>query len=111
MNYGDQLSLDPCYVRKLINTVKREDNYKKYNILMILSDGVIEDMDETKSLIVEASKLPISIIIIGVGNANFKNMIELDSDFSLLKDNKGNQCIRDIVQFVPYNEYKGGNTL
>ena len=58
-----------------------------------------------------SSKLLISIIIIGVGNANFKNMIELDSDFSLLKDNKGNQCIRDIVQVVPFNEYKGGDKL
>jgi uncharacterized protein with von Willebrand factor type A (vWA) domain len=38
-------------LRKLINAVKREDDYKKYNILMILSDGIIEDMDETKSLI------------------------------------------------------------
>ena len=52
-----------------------------------------------------------SIIIVGVGNANFNNMIELDSEFSLLKDNKGNQCIRDIVQFVPFNEYKGGDML
>jgi hypothetical protein len=38
-------------------------------------------------------------------------MIELYSDFSLLKDNKGHQCIRDIVQFVPFNEYKGGDKL
>jgi hypothetical protein len=37
-------------------------------------------MDETKRLIVEASDLPLSIIIIGVGIEKFKAMKELDSD-------------------------------
>ena len=45
-----------------------------YHILLILTDGQINDMDDTKDLIVECSKYPLSIIIIGVGNANFSNM-------------------------------------
>ena len=51
-------------LRKLIDIVKQENDYKKYNIMMILTDGQIDDMNETKSLLVEASKLPISIIVI-----------------------------------------------
>ena len=98
-------------LKKLIDMVKKENDFKKYNIMMILTDGQIGDMATTKSLLVQASKLPISIIIVGVGNANFDNMNELDSDGSLLKDNKGNQCIRDIVQFVPFNEYRSGERL
>ena len=41
-------------------------------------------MDATKKTIIENSNLPFSIIIIGVGNANFDLMDELDSDEHLL---------------------------
>ena len=75
-----------------------------YHILLILTDGEIHDMADTKSLIVAASRLPVSIIIVGVGNEEFKEMIELDSDNKILKDESGNAAIRDIVQFVKYNE-------
>ena len=56
---------------------------QNYHILLILTDGVISDMDQTKAAIVEASALPMSIIIVGVGGADFDMMEELDSDDSL----------------------------
>jgi hypothetical protein len=62
-------------------------------------------MDETKKLIVEASYLPLSIIIIGVGMEKFKAMKELDSDGSLLRDSNGRSAVRDIVQFVKFKKY------
>lgn len=37
-------------------------------------DGVINDPNETKDAIVRASDLPLSILIVGVGNADFKQM-------------------------------------
>jgi hypothetical protein len=63
-------------------------------------------MDETKTAIIEASELPISIIIIGVGKDEFKKMKTLDSDKKLLKNNAGNKAKRDIVQFVRYYDFK-----
>ena len=64
-------------------------------------------MTQTKDLIVdEASKLPLSIIIIGVGNENFKQMHELDSDNQLLIGSTGREAARDIVQFVRFKKYK-----
>ena len=42
-----------------------------YVILLILTDGVIHDMDHTINSIINAAYLPMSIIIIGIGNANF----------------------------------------
>ena len=51
-----------------------------YFILLVLTDGEITDMDETIKAIVEASYLPLSIIIVGVGSANFSNMEYLDAD-------------------------------
>lgn len=37
-------------------------------------------MEATKSSIVAASHLPLSIIIVGIGNADFTNMEILDGD-------------------------------
>ena len=71
-----------------------------YHILLIITDGAIHDMKETKDLIVECSLYPLSIIIIGVGGADFSNMIELDGDDVILKNSKGQAAARDIVQFV-----------
>jgi len=51
-----------------------------YYILLIITDGEIHDMRETIELIVQASHLPLSIVIVGVGNADFGNMERLDSD-------------------------------
>jgi hypothetical protein len=40
-----------------------------YYVLLIVTDGAITDMGKTTDAIVAASHLPISIIIIGVGDA------------------------------------------
>jgi len=74
-----------------------------YQVLLILTDGEIHDMQFTVDLIVSAAGLPLSIIIVGVGNADFANMVTLDGDNGLT-DSKGHRCPRDIVQFVPFRE-------
>ena len=45
-----------------------------YNILLILTDGVINDMQRTIDSIVAGSDLPLSIVIVGVGGADFSAM-------------------------------------
>jgi len=64
-----------------------------------LTDGEIHDMDNTKVSIVAASRLPLSIIVIGIGNADFTNMNILDGDNGLI-DSNGRKAERDLVQFV-----------
>lgn len=65
-------------------------------------------MHHTKHAIVTASALPISIIIVGVGDADFDAMDELDSDdVRLMVD--GRYAERDIVQFVPLNKFLAKN--
>lgn len=54
--------------------------------------------------IVTASGLPISIIIVGIGNADFDAMEILDADRIPLQSG-GVQAQRDIVQFVPFNKF------
>ncbi len=43
----------------------------KYYVLLILTDGCIMDMDHTLQAIVKASELPLSLLIVGVGNEDF----------------------------------------
>jgi hypothetical protein len=50
------------------STVGPEAN-KKYFVLLFITDGIISDMADTIAAVVEASFLPMSIIIIGVGGA------------------------------------------
>lgn len=64
-------------------------------------------MAQTIDLVVhEASTLPLSIIIIGVGNDKFKMMRQLDSDNQLLVGSDGvTKAARDIIQFVRFKKY------
>lgn len=79
---------------------------QQYFILLILTDGVVTDMADTREAIVRASYLPMSIIIVGVGNADFTDMQILDGDDGILRSPKGEPVLRDIVQFVPFREFK-----
>jgi len=56
-------------------------------------------MDETKQAIIDATDLPLSIIIVGVGKEDFSRMKELDGDDNAFSY-KGKVCDRDIVQFL-----------
>uniref|UniRef100_A0A8C9DEM4 Copine C-terminal domain-containing protein n=1 Tax=Prolemur simus TaxID=1328070 RepID=A0A8C9DEM4_PROSS len=47
-----------------------------------------------------------SIIIVGVGNADFTDMQILDGDDGVLRSPRGEPALRDIVQFVPFRELK-----
>ncbi|XP_077356410.1 copine-8 isoform X1 [Festucalex cinctus] len=76
----------------------------QYFVLLIITDGVISDMAQTKESIVNASCLPMSIIIVGVGPAEFDAMIELDGD-EVRISSRGRYAERDIVQFVPFRDY------
>ncbi|XP_077450592.1 copine-8 isoform X4 [Stigmatopora argus] len=69
----------------------------QYFVLLIITDGVISDMAQTKESIVNASCLPMSIIIVGVGPAEFDAMIELDGD-EVRISSRGRYAERDIVQ-------------
>ncbi|KAK2909635.1 copine-4 [Channa argus] len=96
-------------IQKVANTASQEVHTKEamqYFILLILTDGVITDMADTREAIVQASHLPMSIIIVGVGNADFTDMQMLDGDDGILRSPKGEPVLRDIVQFVPFRNFK-----
>ncbi|BBH03600.1 Development and Cell Death domain protein [Prunus dulcis] len=64
---------------------------------------------ETKDALVKASDLPLSILIVGVGGADFKEMEILDADKGeRLESSTGRVASRDIVQFVPFRDVQSG---
>ncbi|KAL1108702.1 hypothetical protein V6Z11_D03G129600 [Gossypium hirsutum] len=82
---------------------------KKYFALLIITDGVITDLQETKDALVKASDLPLSILIVGVGGADFKEMEILDAvKGERLESTTGCIASRDIVQFVPFRDLQSG---
>ncbi|NXG72814.1 CPNE9 protein, partial [Baryphthengus martii] len=98
----------PTNFAPIINQVARSaaqmTDGSQYHVLLIITDGVISDMLQTKEAIVTASALPMSIIIVGVGPAEFEAMEELDGD-EVRVSFRGRYAERDIVQFVPFRDY------
>lgn len=80
---------------------------QKYTILLILTDGAIHDYQATVDSIVSGSNLPLSIVIVGIGNEDFSNMDKLDGDIDPLYSNTLQKYTEsDIVNFIPFEEYK-----
>ena len=96
----------PTYFAQIIRrcAALARQNFNTYSVLLLITDGVLNDIQETIDAICEASDAPLSIIIVGVGNADFSTMRVLDADITPLVSSRGVLCDRDIVQFVPYNE-------
>ena len=77
-----------------------------YSVFLLLTDGIINDLQESIDEIVKGCYLPLSIVIVGIGNENFDKMEILDADDIPLVSSWGETMKRDIVQFVPFSKFK-----
>eukprot|EP01090_Pellita_catalonica_P010863 TRINITY_DN22311_c0_g1_i1.p1 TRINITY_DN22311_c0_g1~~TRINITY_DN22311_c0_g1_i1.p1 ORF type:complete len:514 (-),score=73.49 TRINITY_DN22311_c0_g1_i1:61-1602(-) len=83
----------------------------KYFVLLLLTDGAITQgsgttyVQDTIKAIITASNLPLSIVIVGVGNEDFSQMVVLDADEEPLRLGRM-KAKRDVVQFVPFRDFK-----
>lgn len=79
----------------------------RYSVLLILTDGVITDMKQTINEIVRAAELPMSVVIVGIGEEDFGLMKILDADDQrLYSTDERKFASRDIVQFVRFKDFK-----
>ena len=73
---------EPCYFTPVITHITRmieldqkiDKKNKNYHILLLLTDGKYDDREKTIDAIVKASKLPLSIIIVGLQDNKRKNI-------------------------------------
>ncbi|KAL7568730.1 hypothetical protein ACA910_021723 [Epithemia clementina (nom. ined.)] len=68
-----------------------------YTILLILTDGAVSDPAATAEAFRQVNEAPLSVIIVGLGDADFTSMKFLDDS------NRAGQ--RDLVQFVEFNKF------
>jgi hypothetical protein len=80
-------------------------------VLLILSDGCIMDMQPTLTALVNASGLPLSLLIVGVGQADFAAMEALDGDKLRIRAPDGRSAVRDTVQFCELRPKQASVTL
>ena len=94
----------------------------EYTVILIITDGGVSDMEvsivytvytvtqsiihtvyclhqETKRVLVELSRQPVSVVVVGVGRGDMSSLVTLDSDRARLSAGE-DQAARDIVQFV-----------
>lgn len=77
---------------------KFEHGSLRYGVLLVLTDGIVSDADTTKALLHAISDLPLTVLIVGIGAADFTCMNEI-VEYS-------NSTSRHNVSFVSYREHQ-----
>lgn len=74
------------------------NNMISFTILLILTDGSLNDVNKTMACLAESSQAPLSIIIVGIGRSEFAALKFVD-EFTV-------QGAADICQFIEFEMYK-----
>ncbi|KAL0491247.1 nicotinic receptor-associated protein [Acrasis kona] len=86
----------PTNFAQIIHHARAHQEPNSYQILLILTDGVVTDVDATLNEINQCRSCPISIVIVGIGKDDSMHQI----DQILTPKNKE----RDIITFVPFEK-------
>lgn len=92
---GEQSRLAPV-LRAIMNSIKK--NEQIYYVAPLLIAGPIEDLSEAKEVMVQLSRYPCQLVAIGVADADFSQLEELN--VGVLKDDNNRACVRRMVSFV-----------
>eukprot|EP00559_Dactyliosolen_fragilissimus_P005395 CAMPEP_0184867048 /NCGR_PEP_ID=MMETSP0580-20130426/24871_1 /TAXON_ID=1118495 /ORGANISM="Dactyliosolen fragilissimus" /LENGTH=597 /DNA_ID=CAMNT_0027367059 /DNA_START=14 /DNA_END=1807 /DNA_ORIENTATION=+ len=76
----------------------KNNGRQAYSVLLILTDGSVTDVQATAQTLGLVSNAPLSIVIVGVGNADFSAMQFLDNCAST-------GAHKDVTKFVHFNAH------
>ncbi|GAX24436.1 hypothetical protein FisN_4Lh573 [Fistulifera solaris] len=88
------------YVAALARTeleIAERSNSQAYQILLILTDGAVTDIQQTRKSLENARDAPLSVVIVGIGGADFSAMKFLDEFQESVAGG------RDICTFVEFS--------
>ena len=85
--------LHACVLKEAVT----QKGQQAYTILLILKDGSVSNVNAAAAILDQVSDAPLSVVIMGVGNADFSRMQFLD--------NASKPGKRDIAQFVEFNKH------
>lgn len=100
--FTDVLRTGAAHARRAAR-VAEQIGKQAYTILIILTDGDVEDIDGTMAVLDDASDAPLSVIFVGIGEQKFPGMRFLD-------DARDHGKTRDIAAFVEFNEHTKHST-
>lgn len=96
-------------ITKAMNITQDGPKDGLYFLLVILTDGEIQDVQQSKNALVESSYKPLSVAFVGIGIESFATMPEISS-FPLVGEN-GRKSARNNTIFLPYKNYCGNSDL
>ena len=88
------------------NSIKNNQSISIYNVLMIITDGIIDDIDDVIDSVVDAQSLPLSINIIGIGEEPTEEMRTLNLERGPLYDSKNRRMDRKVVTYIHFQGYQ-----
>ena len=96
-------------LKEIIKKIQKiEEEAKKYHVLLLAVTEDIHDIYDVIDLIIQISyDLPISVIIIGMGDSPYKGFQRLSEGSKLLRDKDGKVAKRECYQFVEVKKCGG----
>ena len=84
---------------------KHNHEARNYYVLVVVTPGVVDDLEASLEAVTRAAELPLSVLIVKVGNVQLD---DVNDPAEMLKqsEEKFEECERRYIDLVAYEDYK-----